>query len=146
MSGLVHIIYASTAVDLFDTQQLSELLKKAREKNKKLGVSGMLLHSEGNFFQVLEGPESTVTTLYQEICKDKRHKNATKIIQEPIADRVFKDWTMGFLEATSDELQSIDGVNDFFQDGHVFTELKSGRAKKLIAAFKQGRWHKLIKH
>lgn len=146
MSTLVHLIYASTATEVIYGTEFSVLLSNAREKNKKLEVTGMLLHAAGNFFQVLEGSETAVNALYDIICRDTRHKNATQIIYESIAQRSFKDWSMGFLEATLEDLQTIEGLNDFFREGHVFTELENGRAKKLIAAFKEGRWRQSIKY
>ena len=144
MSALTHLIYASTATRRFDRLQLSALLQKAREANVKTAVTGMLLHEAGNFFQVLEGPKAVVECLFIEICSDKRHDKAVKIMQEPIAKRSFEDWTMAFSDITRDELTTIEGLNDFFGRGSMFAQLGSGRAKKLVAAFGQGRWRSKI--
>jgi hypothetical protein len=64
----------------------------------------------------------------------------TKIIDEPIAQRTFGDWTMGFSEIDPSELGMIEGLSDFFQQGKSLTSLEAGRAKKLLSAFAQGRW------
>jgi hypothetical protein len=64
----------------------------------------------------------------------------TKIIHEPIAQRAFGDWSMGFSAPRPSELSSIEGFNDFFQQGISLTNLQSGRAKKLLQAFAQNRW------
>jgi hypothetical protein len=100
----------------------------------------MLLYSDGNFFQVLEGEAATVDALYEKLHRDKRHQQLTLIIREPIARRSFADWSMGFSSATPEELAKIDGLNDFFEAGSCFTDLDSGRAKKLLAAFAEGSW------
>lgn len=123
-----------------ETAELAELLQKSREDNDRLGLSGMLLYSEGHFFQVLEGPADVVGALYARIEQDTRHDQVTAIIREPISKRHFDAWTMGFATLSRDELAGIAGVNDFFGTGHCFTELGAGRAKKLLAAFAAGRW------
>ncbi len=137
---LSHIIYASTAALEVKSTDLKAILQSARTNNARLGVSGMLLHTANSFFQVLEGDESTLNDLYKIIALDPRHTGATKIIQEPIAARSFSDWTMGFSEGDSAELSGIEGLSDFFQQGDSLTSLQPGRAKKLLAAFAEGRW------
>lgn len=144
MGNLTHLIYASTSSHEFDKQELLTLLKKARTANALLGITGMLLCETHNFFQVLEGPEPLVIQLFNKIATDKRHQGIVRIIQEPIAERSFRDWTMSFSDITREELGTIDGLNDFFENNSVFSQLDSGRAKKLLAAFRGGRWRRKI--
>ena len=144
MDSLIHLIYASTATRPLDKRQLVELLAKARDANARIDVSGMLLHEAGNFFQVLEGPANVVEALFAKICADDRHGRPIKIMQEPIAQRSFADWTMAFSNVTRAELDAIDGANDFFGRGSMFAQMGNGRAKKLVAAFGQGRWRSKI--
>ncbi len=140
VTDLFHLIYTSEAVRLFSPDDLLGLLKASRRNNRNLDVSGMLLHANGSFFQVLEGPEEAVVTLFQKISLDSRHAKATTIIQEPISRRFFANWTMGFTDVTPEELARIDGSNDFFDSASCFAGVDSGRAKKLLQAFRQGRW------
>jgi hypothetical protein len=100
----------------------------------------MLLFSEGNFFQVLEGEGTAVNQLYEKIIRDKRHAQCTLLIREPIAKRSFGNWSMGFSRISPGELRNIVGLNDFFHDGSCFTKLDAGRAKKLLGAFARGSW------
>ena len=94
---------------------------------------------------MLEGGEATLTGLFARISLDSRHMNVTKIIHEPIAQRSFDDWTMGFSEGDHCELEMMEGFNDFFRQGNSLTNLEAGRAKKLLLAFAQGRWHTGLK-
>jgi hypothetical protein len=128
----------------FRPTELDELLSKCRINNASLGITGILLFNEGSFFQVLEGEKKAVESLYEKISKDKRHNKATKIIMEPIKERSFEDWTMGYPELTSKELATIPGLNDFFTRGNSYLELGEGRAKALLSAFKEGRWRTSI--
>lgn len=137
---LTHLIYTSSAAPGFDTTQLKSILQTARHNNSRRVVTGMLLYSVGSFFQVLEGEEATLMELFAIIATDPRHRNVTKIIQEPIARRAFGDWTMGFSALEPAELSGIEGFSDFFQQGISLTNLQSGRAKKLLWAFAQNRW------
>ena len=137
---MIHIIYASVETQGFTPADLTELLQKARAENERLHLTGMLLYSDGNFFQVLEGEPDTVDALYEKLRLDKRHGQLTLIVREPIAKRYFTDWSMGFSSVTPEELGQIDGLNDFFDEGSCFVSLDRGRAKKLLAAFAEGRW------
>lgn len=137
---LIHLIYASVATQAFGTGQLTDLLRRSREANERAELTGMLLFSEGNFFQVLEGEPEAVDKLYEKLGQDKRHAQVTLIIREGIASRSFGDWSMGFSSISPEDLKKVDGLNDFFQGGSCFAQLDAGRAKKLLAAFGSGRW------
>jgi len=140
MEQLIQLIYCSTAQHLFRPEELTDLLVKAREKNQELNVTGMLLYSDGSFFQVLEGEPETVDRLFGSIMGDERHKHVTVIIRESIPRRYFGDWTMGYADITNQEADTILGTNDFFGKGESFAGLDQGRAKKLLAAYRHGRW------
>ena len=132
-SPLFHCIYASAAARPFTTPELTALLQQARENNERVGATGMLLHAEGSFFQVLEGPEDVLRTLYRRISVDKRHTQITKIIWEPIAERSFEAWTMGFHQVSRVDLAGIAGVNDFFGSATCIADIDEGRAQKVLA-------------
>ncbi|WP_310460425.1 diguanylate phosphodiesterase [Sphaerotilus sp.] len=140
MPALTHLIYSSAAIRPFSNEDLVTLLTRARHKNATLGVTGMLLHVDGSFLQVLEGEPESVAAVFQAICADPRHTQIVTIIREPIPRRAFSDWSMGHPQVTPEELAEIDGANDFFTGGACLTRLNQGRAKKLLWAFKEGRW------
>jgi hypothetical protein len=140
MPNLIHLIYVSTATRELSEEDLLQLLARARTKNARLNLTGMLLYAENNFFQVLEGEPAIVNELFQTISQDERHMKMVTIIREPISKRSFGEWTMGFADLTSSDLQEITGLNDFFREGSTFAQLNAVRAKKLLIAFKEGRW------
>jgi len=139
--NLVHCVYcsASTKTPLSPTE-LESLLEKCRQSNSTADITGILLYQNGSFFQVLEGEHNTVEALFDKISLDNRHHQTKKIIFEPIAARSFAAWTMGFPKITSKELATIPGLSDFFHHGTSYIELGEGRAKSLLAAFKEGKW------
>jgi Sensors of blue-light using FAD len=140
MPSLIHLIYASVATRRLAEHDLAQLLQVARERNAQLGLTGMLLHADGSFFQVLEGPADVVQGLYQTIEADTRHAQVTRIISEPIPRRYFSEWSMGFTDLSGAALAQAQGSNDFFGKAHSFHDVHNGRAKKLLAAFAAGRW------
>ncbi|HNR38669.1 MAG TPA: diguanylate phosphodiesterase [Acidobacteriota bacterium] len=144
MTNLIHLIYCSAAARSFSREELAALLSRARANNARLGITGMLLHIEGSFFQVLEGAPDAVDGLFDAIRRDARHRQLTVIIREPVAARTFGEWTMGYADITPAELDGIVGANDFYAGGESFTRLGEGRAKKLLAAFRDGRWRSAL--
>jgi EAL domain-containing protein (putative c-di-GMP-specific phosphodiesterase class I) len=141
MPQLMHLIYASCATRQFEPEQLLNLLRQSRCANERTGLTGMLLHSDGSFFQVLEGDPAVVDALFRKLRQDPNHSQVTLIIREQIARRSFENWSMGFSGASHEELLRVDGLNDFFfENGSCFTKLSAGRAKKLVAAFAEGSW------
>jgi hypothetical protein len=137
---LIHCIYASSATTAFRPEQIPEVLERARSKNLASSITGMLLFIDGSFFQVLEGDSAAVDALYDIIGKDRRHERVTQIIREPIARRSFGEWSMGFASIGRDEVQGLVGENDFFGSAACLERIDSGRAKKLLVAFGDGRW------
>jgi hypothetical protein len=139
--NLLHCVYCSASTKkTFSSAELESLLEDCRLNNSNADVTGILLYQNGSFFQVLEGEQATVEALFQKISLDKRHHQTKKIIFEPIRTRSFGAWTMGFPKITSKELATIPGLNDFFHHGTSYIELGEGRAKSLLAAFKEGKW------
>jgi len=137
---LTHLTYASAAVPGIQTSDLRSILEISQNNNSRRSITGMLLYTAGSFFQVLEGDDAALQGVFAAIVADSRHTNVTKIIHEPITRRVFGDWTMGFAEVDTAAMATIEGLNDFFQQGLSLTSLEPGRAQKLLSAFGQGRW------
>lgn len=142
--SLIHLIYSSAALTDFSELELADLLTAARNNNEKLGITGMLLYTERSFFQIIEGNSDAIEQLFQIISEDKRHSSVVTIIKEPIAQRSFAEWSMGLANVSPNELGSMVGLNDFFMQASCFGQLDQGRAKKLLSAFKKGRWRAKI--
>jgi hypothetical protein len=56
----------------------------------------MLAYQDGNFIQVLEGPDEAVHELFEVIRKDDRHKGAIALLNNQTDQRQFPDWSMAF--------------------------------------------------
>ena len=107
MTPLIAVAYVSSAVRRFTPAELDALLLDARDFNTDVGVSGALLHQDGSFFQYLEGPEDGVGQVYARIKKSRRHRGLIELVCEPVQQRYFSTWSMGFAEPVATALQSI---------------------------------------
>jgi hypothetical protein len=92
---MVHtLIYVSTARNKQSKDSLSRLTDQASKRNGTLGVSGLLLYSDGTFMQCLEGYKESVDTLMQSISSDSRHSGLHVLWEGKTSSREFSDWGM----------------------------------------------------
>lgn len=94
---MFRILYLSTANQPFSSGDLSELLQKARARNDAAHITGMLVYSDGDFLQALEGEPENVIEVYGRISVDPRHRDIS-LLQRGIGygGRLFPNWAMGF--------------------------------------------------
>jgi hypothetical protein len=107
--SMFFIIYSSYAAVEFDDGKLKFLLIQSRERNKEMGITGMLLYFDGTFIQLIEGEEDEVKLLYKDICNDLRHRNVITLKEGPMEGRHFDNWSMGFKSLQHEELIAIEG-------------------------------------
>ena len=110
---MYRIIYLSSAIDSVDEAELKNLLIKSRANNSDNDITGILLHIDGDFIQVLEGNKEQVKTLYDKIAKDKRHKGIINVVKGEIDKRQFDDWSMGYKSTNYTEINKIEGLKEF---------------------------------
>jgi len=113
--NLIQLVYNSSAAHLMDKVELLEILEVSRPKNARLQITGLLLYKDGTFMQALEGPEEAVNSLYSTIARDPRHKGVQILLQEPIENRIFADWTMGLAYLDDMKPEDYPGLSDFLQ-------------------------------
>jgi hypothetical protein len=95
------LLYVSATRRDLAQSELNAILATARTNNAALGVTGLLLYSEGGFMQVLEGEHDTLHQLYRVIAKDPRHWEARLLLDQEGA-RNFGQWSMGFKSVGED--------------------------------------------
>lgn len=88
------LTYKSLATAAPSEPDLRALVSKARSRNRKLNVTGMLIYEGGSFLQTLEGPKEKLETLWSSIKHDTRHEHI-EVLSEHIAPaRLFSDWDL----------------------------------------------------
>lgn len=139
MNQLSQIAYISTASKLFDPAELRDMLKEANENNTKSGITGMLLYKDGQFMQVLEGPEEAVRVTFHRIDKDPRHHGVMVLLKGPVEERRFPGWSMAFRDLNLSDNKDVPGFSEFLNTPLTGKEFGGdpSRCEKLLLVFKK---------
>lgn len=89
----LQLIYSSRPFG-FDDQSLNSILFKARQNNRRDGITGALVCRHDLYLQMLEGPSDLVTATYNRILSDDRHVEVEKLWSGDIEERMFPNWEM----------------------------------------------------
>ncbi len=102
------IYYSTNAVQAGEAslqEELKSILLHSQKNNPPLGVSGALMFNYNFFAQVLEGDRKAVTHTFCRIANDPRHSDIVILDASPISERMFEEWSMGFVGGTVGENQ-----------------------------------------
>ncbi len=111
------LIYMSIETRQMSDQDLLDLLSEAREKNERLGITGLLFYYKKEFVQILEGEKEAIFSLFDTIRLDKRHRGVELFWDAPIDNRGFHNWSMGFAANDQAKLLGQEGYANFVEDG-----------------------------
>jgi len=103
---MYRLVYVSASAWAMSFDDLNAILDASRDNNRKLGVTGMLLHMDNGFLQVLEGPKEAVLEIYESIACDPRHTGVRILLERETDERLFEEWTMGFDKPNAKKQQS----------------------------------------
>lgn len=103
---LHQLIYTSHCKSI-TPEIIESLLKSAHKNNREFEITGVLVLIDRTFIQVLEGSQEAITDLFEIIKSDKRHERIQLLSIQPITERAFPDWTMGYLEKTPPAIQAL---------------------------------------
>lgn len=78
------VAYVSNLSAPVSNNEINRILSQADQYNNNHDFTGLLIFSEGNFFQLLEGEKVKVKELYDKIIKDSRHENVIKFVEKEI--------------------------------------------------------------
>ncbi|MFT6856554.1 MAG: hypothetical protein ACJA0X_002534 [Cyclobacteriaceae bacterium] len=117
------IIYTSQATKQFDTRNLLNLLHDARAFNSIDKISGVLIHKEGSFLQIIEGESQAVDDLFTRLGRDPRHNEIKMIHDTSVKNRIFSNWAMGCADFDAPELSLIPGIRTDLNDPEVIEDL-----------------------
>ena len=135
---LFHLGYVSTETLDLGSAGMVKLLTEARRINTSRDITGLLLHRDRSFYQVLEGAEDVVRQTFDSIEKDKRHTAIDVLFEGEVDEREFPDWQMGFLNLDGVDIETLQGYSDFLSredNAKDFLENLS-RGKRLALMFR----------
>lgn len=135
---LYELLYTSRSTLDMDEYALLDLLIEARDKNKRLGITGLLVYQQQSFIQILEGEKHNVLDVYRSICADSRHTNVTTVAEGEAASRGFADWEMAYLMRDDDPLQRLASTDDgLLSEGFIANRIASNPsvARELLMSY-----------
>lgn len=108
MNSIYTICYVSKVAPNLSDKDIQDLFKFTATINNKNKISGILLHSLDNFFQVLEGDEKCLKDLYNKIKEDPRHYELYEVYNKMTTHPVFSNYKSTFdIVKTASDLKLV---------------------------------------
>ena len=108
---LTTLIYRSQLNLSHPSSELRELVERAKFRNSKLGITGVLLSRGSEILQILEGSEESVVKQFHKIRDDKRHSGVVELMRDYGPRRRFENVGMLLfdlqIQSAKDVLQSV---------------------------------------
>lgn len=116
-SPIFQLLYLSSARPELTEEALLQILSDSQQRNAAKDITGLLLHSDGNIIQVIEGDEPKVEALFTKIQNDSRHHQVMVLSRKFVEQRDFPEFKMGFKRATSQRLaEELPGFSDIVEN------------------------------
>ncbi|MFS4581164.1 BLUF domain-containing protein [Phaeobacter sp. C3_T13_0] len=125
----IRLIYKSRATFPPFSVTDVDIMREADSHNSENDITGFLVRLDWMYIQVLEGEREAVNTLIQGIIKDPRHYAYQMIQLVEIEQRMFGDWSMGYMDmsgkklAFSSMLQGLSDTSPAEDMGHVLNHI-----------------------
>ncbi|MGD8727002.1 MAG: BLUF domain-containing protein [Gemmatimonadales bacterium] len=138
---LKRISYMSKFSRPLSRDEVTRLADDAAERNRALGVTGMLMSSGGIFYQVLEGPADEVDKLFRKIAADPRHKDVLVLtMQEQVEDRQFPSWAMKKVDLDEEAIARLEPIKALLEAIVVQRE----SMQRLMRVLSRSVWQELM--
>lgn len=96
MAPIRSLVFFSIAAVPMSQRDLESLGKDCAEQESHVGITGMLLHKNGSFLQVIEGLKAVVCDMFASISADPRHSDIHIISDRTIPHREFDGQAVSF--------------------------------------------------
>ena len=138
---LKRITYISSFAKDMTDDEIEELASQAAKNNEINDITGILMAKGGLFFQIIEGPEKNIDTLFSDLLKDPRHEKIITLgIQLGDLKRLFPNWHLKEInldKTTSERLQPLSAIIDA-------VHAQSAIIEKLTEALAASAWAELL--
>ena len=91
---MLSVIYVSVADPALGREDIHRLVDRARDNNRRDGLTGALIYNGQNFMQLLEGSVDKVEMCLSAIRADRRHNGMIELRRRLVAEREFAGWSM----------------------------------------------------
>lgn len=121
--NLYQLVYKSIRNAGCDEKEIKKILDSCERNNPSKEITGVLLHSDNNFIQYLEGSKEIIK-LYDLIKEDSRHSRVVLLSYGPLKERVFPAWHMGYKNIPKEKINFLTAANN--NDKKVFDSIIKG--------------------
>ena len=130
------IIYMSSLVTP-DLEVLRDIVAKSIKNNKRNDITGMMIYSDGNIVQAIEGKKDAVNEIFSHILVDMRHVGIHVVLEEKVDRRDFEAWSFGFKHIKKSEIEKWDLKGDLFKAGdkEIGARVRRGAALTVLKSF-----------
>ena len=137
---LKQIKYISQFAKPLTWTEVEELGARAAEKNKRLGITGVLMAAGDLFFQVLEGPDEAVDAVFHAIEEDSRHTTLLVLAaRSDVKERLFPDWSMKSFLFDVEADARVEPLREILTT--IFA--LQTRSEQLVATLERAAWHQM---
>jgi hypothetical protein len=126
---LHRLIYISRVARQVRFGDADEIARGSAERNRRAGLTGLLLYTPSHFIQVLEGEPGAIASTYFRISKDSRHTHLRVIDDREVDGREFGPWAMTATLCAASSAQ----LEELTMDAALLL-LRAGRAAALGGA------------
>ncbi|MDT0645353.1 BLUF domain-containing protein [Zunongwangia sp. F260] len=130
------ISYVSTVNPELSETEIQEALDFSKNWNNDNNITGILLYSQGNFFQVLEGEENLLKSLFSRIKADQRHHNVITIFQKKVPNIQFDDYEVDFISL--DDSYNAAQIDTYLSQIDLLNPSIQGSVRYILNKFTEG--------
>lgn len=87
--------------------EVTRILAQAQRNNQQNGVTGVLVISEGYFFQSVEGPRLVINELLRKLLIDERHFSLQVVECREVEQRRWGKWSMKHLSLNDQDKEYV---------------------------------------
>ncbi len=126
MKDLHRLVYTSARSSSCDDTEIENILKSCVKNNPGKSITGLLLHSDKRFLQVVEGEKEVINALYEKIKVDPRHGGVNLRDSRAITARMFPEWHMAYKDISSDLVEFSTQISK--EDKEIYYGMFEGKS------------------
>ncbi|TNH37782.1 BLUF domain-containing protein [Paracoccus haeundaensis] len=104
---LTRLIYASNHGGI-KKEALDDILEESRRNNIRDDITGLLISSDEDFIQLIEGGRTVISNCFMRIMQDTRHRYINVLLTQGVDSRLFPKWSMRNVDVTNLKKDIID--------------------------------------
>ena len=133
--------YISTFAQPMTRDAIEAIAREARVHNEREGITGILVSTGQIFFQIIEGPDEKIDSLFRRIEADPRHRQVLVLsLEQGDFDRLCPDWAMRKVDLGEEAADRAEPIRALLHSAFVQRQL----VDKAVAVLEAYTWRGFI--